>query len=144
MSSSDQGRETREMKASIVAAIALLTVAIGTCLLFGTIGWFAVGFGVMTDCTDNYSCSPTGCSPCATTALWINVGGLAQLLLAVAGVGVLVRGLRTKQSGRLAVGGLVLLMSSVLIVVGTTWRAQGSYCQPGSPDYRSSYCSTDD
>ncbi len=132
------------MKTLYVSAIAFLTVAIGICLLFGTIGWFAVGFGVMTDCTNNYSCSTTGCPPCATTGLWINVGGLAQQLLAAAGVAVLIRGLRTRQSGRLASGGAVLLVSSVLIIVGTTWQAKGSYCQPGSPGYVSSYCSTDD
>ncbi len=132
------------MKALRVAAIALVTLAIGTCLLLGTIGWFAVGFALMTDCTNNYNCSATGCSPCRTTGLWINVGGMAQQLLAAAGVAVLIRGLRTKQSGHLACGGLVVLLSSVLIVVGTTWRAQGSYCQPGSVEYRVSYCSTDD
>jgi hypothetical protein len=144
------------MKTLHIAAIALVMVAIGICLLFGTIGWFAVGFGVMTDCTDDYStrasesagnaisCSTTGCGPCATTALWINAGALAQQLLAAAGVAVLIRGLRTRQSGRLACGAAVLLVSSVLVHVGTTWQAEGSYCQPGSPGYRNSYCSTDD
>jgi hypothetical protein len=98
----------------------------------------------MTDCTNSYSCSTTSCSPCATTGLWINAGGLAQLLLAAAGIGLLVRAVRMKQSRKLTSGGLVVLMSSVLIVIGTTWLAQSSYCQPGSKDYRSSYCSTDD
>jgi len=125
-------------------AVALVAVAIAICLLFGTIGWFAVGFGVMTDCTNNYSSSATSGSPCATTGLWINAGGLAQLLLAAAGVGVLFRGLRTKESGRLASAGAVLVASSVLVVVGTTWLAEASYCQPGNPGYRDSYCSTDD
>jgi hypothetical protein len=145
MSNPHRRRETREMKTlRLVAAIALVTVAIGTSLLFGTLGWFAAGFGVMTDCTDNYSAGGPGSSPCATTALWLNVGGLAQQLLACTGVGLVVRGLRTEQSGRLAAGGLVVLVSSVLIMVGTTWGAEGSYCRPGSPDYRTSYCSTDD
>jgi hypothetical protein len=132
------------MRTLFVGAIALVVVAIVTCLLFGTIGWFAVGFGVMTDCTNAYSCSVTSCSPCAKPGLWINSGGLAQLLLASAGVGVLIRGLRTRRSGQLASSGAALLVSSVLIVVGTTWQAEGSYCQPGSAGYRSSYCSTSD
>ena len=126
------------------AAVALATLAIATSLLFGTLGWFAVGFGVMTDCTSNYVPGELGSPPCTATGLWINAGALAQQLLAAAGVGVLVRGLRTKQSGPLASGGLIVLVSSVLIMVGTTRGAEGSYCQPGSPDYRSSYCSTDD
>jgi hypothetical protein len=119
------------MKAMYLAAIALVMLAIGACLLFGTIGWFAVGFGVMTDCTDSYSSSPTGFSPCTTAGLWINAGALAQQLLAAAGVGVLIRGLRTRESGRLASCGAVLLVSSVLIMVGTTWLAEGSYCPAG-------------
>jgi hypothetical protein len=144
MSNRVRRRETRGMKTLYVSAITLVTVAIAICLLFGTIGWVAIGFGVLTDCTNNYDCSATHCAPCATTGLWINAGGLAQLLLAGAGVGLLIRGLRTRQSGRLASGGAVLLVSSVLIVAGTTWQAQRSYCQPGSPGYRSSYCSTGD
>jgi len=132
------------MKALYVSAIALVTVAISICLLLGTIGWFVVGFGVMTDCTDNYSCSTTGCRPCTTTALWINAGGLAQQLLAGAGVAVLIRGLRTRQGGRLASGGAALLVSSVLIFVGTTWQAEHSYCHAGTQGYRNSYCSTGD
>jgi hypothetical protein len=144
MSDRAKRRETREMKLLAVAATALLMLAIGICLMFGTIGWFAVGFGVMTDCTNNYNCSTTNCSPCATTGLWINAGALAQQLLAAAGVGLLFRALRMEQIRQLALGGLVVLMSSVLIVVGTTWLAEGSYCQPGSTGYRSSYCSTTD
>ena len=130
------------MKTLYVSALAFVAVATAVCVLFGTIGWFAVGFGVMTDCTNNYSCSTTGCAPCATTGRWINVGGLAQQLLAAAGVAVLIRGQRTRQSGRLASGGAVLLVSSVLIMVGTTWEAERSYCQPGSPGYVGSYCPT--
>jgi len=128
----------------VAAAVVFVAVATAICLLFGTIGWFVVGFGVMTDCTNNYSCSTTSCSPCATTELWINAGALAQQLLAAAGIVVLVRGLRTSQIGLLASSGVFLLVSSPLIILGTTWLAQGSYCQPGSPGYVSSYCSTDD
>jgi hypothetical protein len=127
-----------------VAAVALVMVAIEICLMLGTIGWFAVGFGVLTDCTDNYDCSTGACGSCGTTAFWINAGALAQQLLAAAGVAVLIRGLRTRQAGRLASSGAVLLVSSMLIIVGTTRLAESSYCQPGSPGYRDSYCSTDD
>src|SRR6478735_2010931 len=131
--------ETRGMKTLYVSAIALVTIAIATCVLFGTIGWVAIGFGVLTDCTDNYSCSATSCAPCRTTGLWINAGGLAQVLLAGAGVGLLVRGLRTRQTAPLACGGAVLLVASVVIIAGTSWQAQRSYCQPGSPGYRSNF-----
>ncbi len=140
----DVRHKAREMTTLRIAAGSLVALAIGTCLVLGTFGWLVVGFGVMTDCTNEYSCSTTSCSPCRTTGLWINVGGLGQLLLAAVGVGVLVRGLRTRRSGYMAVGGVALLVSSVLIVVGTTWLAESSYCRPGTADYRSSYCSTED
>jgi len=55
------------MKTLFVSAIALVMVAIAMCLLFGTIGWFAVGFAVLTDCTNNHDCSTTNCAPCRTT-----------------------------------------------------------------------------
>ena len=132
------------MKTLYVCALALVAVAIETCLLFGTVAWLATGFGVLTDCTNNYSCSTDNCAPCRTTGLWVNAGGLAQQLLAAAGLGVLIRGLRTRRTGRLASAGAALLVSSVLINAGTTWQAERSYCQPGSPGYRDSYCSTDD
>jgi len=132
------------MKTLHVLALVLVTVATATCLLLGTIGWVAVGFGVLTECTNSYSCSATSCSPCARSGLWINAGGLAQLLLAATGVGVLIRGLPTRRTGRVASAGALLLVSSVLIVVGTTWQAEHSYCQPGSSGYRNSYCSTSD
>lgn len=122
------------------AGIALLSVAIGTCLALGTLGWFAVGFGIMTDCTNSYSCSSTGCSPCAATGRWINAGGVGQWVLAGTGLILMVRGLRTRRRSGLAILAVGLLVVSVLSVVGTTWRAQESYCQPGTPGYGRSYC----
>ncbi len=120
--------------------IVLLSLAIGVCLLLGTLGWFAVGFGIMTDCTNNYSCSTTGCPPCATTGRWINAGAFSQWVLAATGVVLLVHGLRSRHRVPLALCAAGLLGISALTLVGTTWRAQESYCQPGSPGYARSYC----
>ena len=74
-----------------VVGVVLVVLGIVMSMLLGTLGWFAVGFGIMTDCTNNYSCTETGCAPCDTTATWINAGGIIQLGLAVAGVALLVR-----------------------------------------------------
>jgi len=130
------------MKTLHVASIGLVVVATAIALLFGTVGWVAVGFAVLTDCTDNYDCSTTNCAPCRMTGLWLNAGGLAQLLLAATGVGLLIRGVRMRQTDRLAVGGAMLVVASVSVVLGTSWLAERSYCQPGSPGYVDSYCST--
>lgn len=126
-----------------VAGVALVSLAIGTCVLLGTLGWFVVGFGTMTDCTTNYSCTETGCAPCASAARWINVGGLAQLGLAGAGIAALVRGLRRRRPATLLLGGATILAMSVLTALGTTWLAQESYCQPGTPGYARSYCAVE-
>lgn len=137
------GRVRRSQRVLTVAGVVLVAVAIGIALLLGTFGWFAVGFGMMTDCTNNYNCTDSGCAPCDSTAAWINAGGVIQLALALAGVVLLVLGLRSLQRACLLLGGIALLAGSAATVVGTTWRAEESYCQPGTPGYAASYCSTD-
>ena len=127
------------MRTRPVASVALVVIAIATCLFLGTVGWLAVGFSVMTDCTNNYSCSTTSCAPCATSGRWINVGAVVQLALAAVGVVVLLRRVRR----RLAIIGAGLLALSVLTVVGTTLLAQESYCRPGAPGFQDSYCGVD-
>ena len=115
------------MKALSDDGTGLVSVAIGTSLLLGTLGWFGVGFGMMTDCSNKYSCTETGCPPCATAEHCINAGGIAQWVLAGMGVVVLVRRRRAKQHADLAACGAALLAMSVLTMVGTTWRAHQSY-----------------
>ncbi len=41
------------------------------------------------------------------------------------------------------VGGVALLAVSVLAFAGTTWRAQESYCRPGTSGYSRSYFAVD-
>lgn len=123
--------------------VTLVLLAIVASLALGTLGWFVLGFATLTECTNNYSCTTTGCDPCAESAVWISTGGGVQLVLAVVGIAVLVRGLRARRHATLLVGGAALLVVSALTVVGTTWRAQESFCQPGTPGYAASYCSVD-
>ena len=137
-------RDTRLMKTtSLVAGTALVALAIGTCLLLGTVGWFSVGMGLMTECTNNYSCSPTSCAPCTTAGRWITAGGIGQLGLAALGAVALVRGLRARRAGSLLGAGAALLTVAGLTMVGTTSLARSSYCQPGTPGYDTSYCSVE-
>ena len=130
------------MRLLTALGVIAMTVAICCCVLLGTVGWFAVGFGTMTDCTNYYSCSTQSCQPCAGAGRWINVGGIAQLLLAGLGVGLLVRGVHDARVPRLMIGAAVILLASAITALGTSWRASESYCQPGTADYLSSYCST--
>lgn len=129
-----------------ITGVVLLVLGILTSAVLGTLGWFAVGFGVMTDCTNEYSCTDTGCAPCDTASRWITAGGLTQLALVVAGVLVLVLvwGRRAVRPGTLVVGGVVLIAVSLATLVGTTSAARDSYCRVGSPGDGAGSCSTGD
>jgi hypothetical protein len=97
-----------------------LGVSLAVVLFLATIGSSGVGFGVMTNCTDTYSCTVAGCAPCATTSAWLTAGWIGQGLLLLAGVVLVVRAalgrrLRAVRLGALALGPL----SAALIVVTT-------------------------
>src|SRR4051794_6080888 len=132
----------RVMRLVTALGVIAMIVAICCCMLLGTVGWFVMGFGVMTDCTDDYSCSTQSCSPCAGAGRWLEAGAIAQWLLAALGVGLLVRSFHDARVVRLLIGAPVVLLASAITVVGTSSRASESYCQPGTADYSSSYCST--
>ena len=63
-----------------------LSVSLAVVGFLATIGSFGVGFGVMTSCTNTYSCTSTGCAPCATTETWLVSGWIGQGLLLAGGV----------------------------------------------------------
>ena len=130
------------MSFRLVAGAVLLSLAIAGCLLLGTVGWFAIGFGMLTACTNDYSCTSNGCPPCAGVEHWLTAGAVAQWALAGLGGVLLFVGLRGRQSLRLVIGTIAIVAASATVVVGTTWRASESYCQPGTPGYADSYCST--
>ena len=54
--------------------------------VLATIGSFGVGFGIMTGCTNEYSCTVTDCAPCATTSGWLTAGWIGQGVLLLAWV----------------------------------------------------------
>jgi hypothetical protein len=74
--------------------IGLVSVAWAVTFVLGTWGWFAVGFGIGSSCTDDFSCGYDSCAPCAKAHAWVTAGGIGQWVLAAAGVVFLVVGLR--------------------------------------------------
>jgi hypothetical protein len=74
--------------------IGLVSVAWAVTFVLGTWGWFAVGFGIGSSCTDDFSCGYGSCAPCAKAHAWVTAGGIGQWVLAAAGVVFLVVGLR--------------------------------------------------
>jgi hypothetical protein len=97
-----------------------LGVSVAVVLFLATIGSFGVGFGVMTNCTNTYSCTAAGCAPCETTSAWLTTGWIGQGVLLFAGIALVVlaalrRGLRAVRLGALLLGPL-----SVALIVATT------------------------
>jgi hypothetical protein len=68
--------------------------ALAEAVLLGTIGWWGVGFGVGSTCTDDFSCGSTSCAPCASFNAWWIAGGVGEWVLGVAAVVLLIFGLR--------------------------------------------------
>ena len=66
-------------------------LAVVATFVLATFGGFGLGFSVMTDCTNEYGCTLTGCAPCATANGWLLAGwaGQAVLLLVAGALGVL-------------------------------------------------------
>jgi hypothetical protein len=62
-----------------------LGISLAVVALLATVGGFGVRFGVMSACTDSYSCTSASCRPCAAAGAWSTVGWGAQgVLLLVA------------------------------------------------------------
>jgi hypothetical protein len=104
-----------------------LLVAVLVPLALGTIVVLGAGFGILSACTDTYSCPTTGCAPCRPASTWLNGGWAVQGVLLVAGLvlAVLARGGRKNSWPRAA--GLAIAGLSVVTAAGTTALAIASY-----------------
>jgi hypothetical protein len=120
--------------------------AVSTTLVLGTLGSFMVGFGVMTGCTNNYSCGTNGCSPCETTETWLMVGWVAQGVLLLCTLLVMRPAIHRGRLSLMVGLPVVIVLLSVAAIVGTTRMADRSYCRPGedtpSVTGEPSYCGT--
>jgi hypothetical protein len=97
-------------------------------VLLGTIGWFGVGFGVGSNCTDKFSCGSGSCAPCAVAHGWIIAGGVGQWVLVAVVVALLVLGLRRPRWRRAAaLASVALLPLSVAWITATTVVAEHSF-----------------
>jgi hypothetical protein len=96
-------------------------------LLLGTAVVFGVGFGVMTACTDTYSCTVTGCAPCRSTSSWLNAGWAAQGVLLIAAVALAATARRGLGPAVVRTATFAIVCLSVLAIVVTTALAVHSY-----------------
>ena len=97
-----------------------LGVALAVVLFLATVGSLGVGFGVMTDCTDTYSCTSNGCQPCATTSAWLTAGWIGQGVLLLVAVALVVLAARRRRPAAVRATALVLPPLSVALLVVTT------------------------
>ena len=100
-----------------------LGVALAVVLFQATVGSLGVCFGVMTGCTNTYSCTSTGCEPCATTSAWLTAGWIGQGVLLLATVVLVVLAARHRWLHAVRAAALVLTALSVALIVVTTTLA---------------------
>jgi hypothetical protein len=104
-----------------------LRLALAVTLLLATFGSFAAGFGGMTACTNDNSCSVPDCAPCATANDWFMAGWAGQgLLLLAAGALALLAGRRVRPAA-IRLTALWLTALSLTLFVVTTVLAQRSF-----------------
>src|SRR4051812_12927835 len=94
-----------------------VVLAVVVPLLLGTVVVFGVGFGVLTACTDTYSCTVTGCAPCRPASSWLNGGWATQGVLLVAAVVLAVTARRGRRPAAVRTAGLAIAGLSVLALV---------------------------
>jgi hypothetical protein len=102
-------------------------LALAVTSLLATFGSFAVSFGGLTECTNEYRCTVTDCTPCATADDWFTAGWAGQVLLLLAtGVLVLLAAGRVRpRAVRGAALGLTVISPALFVV--TTALAQQSF-----------------
>ncbi|WP_104524299.1 hypothetical protein [Blastococcus atacamensis] len=96
-------------------------------LLLATFGSSGAGFGVMTDCTNTFSCTSTDCSPCAAATSWLTGGWIAQGVLLGAGVVLAVLAARRVRMPVVRRAALVLGPLAAVVFVATTTVATTSF-----------------
>ena len=97
-----------------------LALCLAVVLSLATVGSLGVGFGVMTNCTNTYGCTSTGCEPCATTSAWLTAGWIGQGVLLLVAVALVVLAVRRRRLPAVRPAALVLTPLSVALVVVTT------------------------
>ena len=104
-----------------------LALAVVVPLALGTTVVFGAGFGILSACTDTYSCTTTGCAPCRPAGTWLNAGWAVQGVLLVAGLVLAVLARRGRGTGSLRPAALVVARISVVTAAVTTALAIVSY-----------------
>lgn len=109
----EQRRPARPARPLVLGALSLV-------LLLATLGSFGAWFGLMTQCTDTYSCTTTSCLPCRDTRTWLDLGWAVQGVLLLVGAALAVLGARCVHVHAARLGALLLGLTSTVLFTVTT------------------------
>ncbi len=104
-----------------------ISLAVVVTLLAATLVSWGLGFGILTECTNDNSCSETDCAPCATAGTWLKVGWGVQAALFIVAIVLTVVGARGRRPGATAIAALVVCAASVAAIYATSAAATASY-----------------
>ena len=132
-------RKTRVLQglAATAAGLSIVASAVAALVLWG------VGFGVMTDCTNNFSCTVDDCDPCATANAWLTGGLVALGVLFLVGIALVVAAGQAWRPRRTLTASVVALILPGVVVLAAGFGASQSYCNdPNEPavDGGPNYC----
>jgi len=109
----------------------LCVLTVVTVGLLATIGSFANAFGILTDCTDSYDCSTSGCGPCSEANTWLTGAWIVQGVLLLISIAIVILLRRGGNVRTMAIAAAITLGLSVGTFVVSGNRASSSYCQSG-------------
>jgi hypothetical protein len=104
-----------------------LTLSLVVVAVLATYGGFGTSFGVMTICTNTYSCEITECRPCASASSWLEVGWAVQGVLLLVGVTLAVLARRGIAAPAVRRAGWLLGPVSLALMIATTSLANSSF-----------------
>jgi hypothetical protein len=94
--------------------VALLAgIALGLAVLLGVVGYFFVGFGMATTCTDRFLSGDR----CETLYHWLNANAIGQLIIAVTAAALIIAVRRTPRRRQRTLCAVAIL----LILLSPTW-----------------------
>ncbi|RBY75142.1 hypothetical protein DQ239_17510 [Blastococcus sp. TF02-09] len=104
-----------------------LSLSLVVVIALATFGGFSTSFGVMTDCTNTFSCSVTECRPCVGAASWLEADWKVQGVLLLIGLVLAVLTRRGVRSRVVRWAGWLLGPVSIALMIATTSLATSSF-----------------
>ena len=110
-------RPARPVRPGYNAVAVPAGIAVGLAILLGTVGYFGVGFGLATSCTDRFEAGHR----CDSLYHWLDAGAIGQIAIAVTAAAVIIVAQETQvPQGRLRPISLALIPLPLIWIVITS------------------------